>query len=631
MENKPKPWSLLKKWLSQNRSWLIVFDNVDSINTVKPYWPSSKHGSILITSRDPGIVSSQLGDRVVKTKVAPLSANESTDFIQSQIDSTDIDRRAAGELAKLLGGLPIALCHAVGYLNNTESTVQDLLNLPGIRDMSFKLLDEHKADAANFSYELRFATIFERSLESLAPCTEAVQLLHFLALLNQDSIEEALIKQYPRPPAKSYCWQDPGKYMQAISELKSRSLIDRDVKKGILTFHRLVRWAVIRSWSPNDWQKNFHTTLDFLCSMFPRQVKGRSMARGDMLDKCRKVAAHVQSLEIGYRQGKDHLYNLMEFANLLANCGYYMYERGLNSDAVTIFQTARKICQKERGNEPDLTHALVLNNIAVMHGIRNEPKEALELDVQVVKWRKALLGPQDIELANSFNNLGTKYYDMDDLVNSTRNWEKALRIYEAAKDADEEILGIICANVGKHRVVTGDYDTADGLLTRALEIHRRVLGKHYVTSSTIFKLANLRVLQDRIVDAERLINESVYIREQLLGKEEPRVGVAYHKKASILRKLGCVDEALSYINYAINAFKKNEGNCEPGLLVRALFLKSFILGDISRLGESATISTKAADIRELALQKRAQRMGTSPSGPYSSESDIDKLVQPDFR
>ncbi|KAI1751937.1 hypothetical protein F4782DRAFT_530881 [Xylaria castorea] len=630
-ESRPKPSSLFKQWLAQNSSWLIVFDNVDSIQTVKPYWPSSKYGAVLMTSRDPGIVSSQLGNRVVKTKVEPLSACQGTAFIQSQINDADIDQGAASELSKLLGGLPIALCHAVGYLNNTESTLQDLLDLPGIRNMSFQLLDEHKADAANFSYELRFATIFKPSLDSLATCSEAAQLLHFLALLNQDSIEEGLIKHQPYQSDRPFCWQTPGKYNQAIVELKSRSLIDRDAKKSILTFHRLVRWAVIRSWSPHDWQANFHITLDFLASRFPKQIKGRSMTKGTSLDNCRKVAAHVQALEIAYRQGKAHLSNLMEFAALLANCGYYMYERGLNSDAVTILRTAREICQKERGVAPDLTHALVLNNLAVIHGIRNEPRQALELDVQVVEWREALLGPEDIELANSFNNLGTKYYDMDDLVNSTKNWEKALKIYETAKDADEEILGTICANVGKHRAVTGDFAAADRLLTRGLEIHQRVLGRHYLTASSMFKLANLRVLQNDMVDAERLINESIQIRKELLGMEDSRVGVAYHKKASVLRKLGRHDEALSAIASAINAFEKSEGNCEPGLLARALFLKSFILEDISLLHSSPSKNAEAVHIRESALQRVNEQIGRTWSMTCLTEGEIDGLVQPDYR
>ncbi|KAK5636030.1 hypothetical protein RRF57_011742 [Xylaria bambusicola] len=86
-----------------------------------------------------------------------------------------------------------------------------------------------------------------------------------------------------------------------------------------------------------------------------------------------------------------------------------MYEHGLNSDAVKILQTAREICEKERGNAPDLMHALVLNNLAVIHEIRNEPRQALELDVQVVKWREALLGPADVELANGFNKPRTKF------------------------------------------------------------------------------------------------------------------------------------------------------------------------------------------------------------------------------
>ncbi len=43
-------------------------------------------------------------------------------------------------------------------------------------------------------------------------------------------------------------------------------------------------------------------------------------------------------------QNTDTFTDLMGFAALLANCGYYMYERGANTAAFDILQLARQIC-----------------------------------------------------------------------------------------------------------------------------------------------------------------------------------------------------------------------------------------------------------------------------------------------
>lgn len=53
-------------WLrSCDVDWLMVFDNADDIKVLAPYWPSAKHGSILVTSRDPAILQrTRHGERV---------------------------------------------------------------------------------------------------------------------------------------------------------------------------------------------------------------------------------------------------------------------------------------------------------------------------------------------------------------------------------------------------------------------------------------------------------------------------------------------------------------------------------------------------------------------------------------
>lgn len=625
---KPRSQDLFQQWLLENRSWLIVFDNVDQIRIIKQYWPTSKHGCVLVTSRDPDVVTMQMGDRVEKTKVLPFSDQEGANFLHGRMESKRTDERAAAiELSGLLGGLPIALAHAASYLE--RCTIQDLLDLPGMRNMSFKFLDNHVRDAANFDYELGFATIFKPSLDDLyRNKKEASQALNFLALLNQDSIEEALIKQPHNLSDETSSWRAPGLYTQAINDL--RSLVDQDYEKGTLSFHRLVRWAVIREWTTEQWQENFRETFRFLDPLFPKQVKGRSLVVGDNLTRCRRVAAHIQSLEKGYREGKDHLTDLMGFANLLANCGFYMYERGLNTAAFNILQSAREICRTERGEDPDLTHALVLNNLAVIHGIRNEPQKALELDIQVVAWRELLLGPDDVELGNSFNNLASKYYDLGDLANARLFYKKSVRIYKTAKDAHEEIFGLVLANLGRVHTALAEYEKAEKRILRALEIQRRVLGTHYFTAATLYKLANLRVCQGKVESARTLTNESLDMRKRLLGDKDSRVGVAYHKRASISRKLGELENALSDIREAIRVFIASADNCERGLLVRSWFLQSFILHDILLVSPSHGLKLQALNIRIKALDAR-EKLGVPKSTPCENEGDIDTLVQPDYR
>ncbi|KAK5636033.1 hypothetical protein RRF57_011745 [Xylaria bambusicola] len=91
------------------------------------------------------------------------------------------------------------------------------------------------------------------------------------------------------------------------------------------------------------------------------------------------------------------------------------------------------------------------------------------------------------------------------------------------------------------------------------------------------------------------------------------------------------DEALSSIASAINALEKSDNNCEPVLLACALFLKSFILEDIASLRSVPSKDTEADRFRKLAMERVMERPKGTGLETFSTEKDIDRLVQPDYR
>ena len=97
--------SILKNWLgATSEKWLVVYDNADNLDVLKPFWPDGNEGCILITSRDPGAA------RVAKagTHVKPLSADDAEALFLSLIQTEDskLDRpdpELVQECVKLLG------------------------------------------------------------------------------------------------------------------------------------------------------------------------------------------------------------------------------------------------------------------------------------------------------------------------------------------------------------------------------------------------------------------------------------------------------------------------------------------------------------------------------------------------
>ncbi len=98
----------LKTWLSEcKEEWLIVFDNADNLNILKPFWPPSNRGTIILTSRDPS--AAQVAKK--GTLVKPLQPEEGVDLFLSLITSPDTehgddyteDSDRIKDIVKLLG------------------------------------------------------------------------------------------------------------------------------------------------------------------------------------------------------------------------------------------------------------------------------------------------------------------------------------------------------------------------------------------------------------------------------------------------------------------------------------------------------------------------------------------------
>lgn len=648
LENGADSRKLFAKLLSDNHDWLLIFDSVDSIGILRPYWPMSRHGRVLMTSRDPVVATVKLGNLVQSTQVKPFDPSTGANFIREQLQSTPQNPGSyvAEKAAKILGGLPLALCHLVGYLDATASSLEEFLELPGIRHLSFRLLDEHDAESANFNYELRFATAFDISLGIVSSQPEAIELLSLLVLLNPDGIEEALLR--PAEDLKSSehrlleCLADPVKYNRAIARLRKHSLIEKDAVTRQLKVHRLVRWAVIRQWRDDEWRDNFNKAFAIINPVFPKQEKGGSLTIGQNLQQCRRAAPHVQTLDFAYREAVEKLEDLVPFANLLANCGYYMYERGLNSAAFDILTSARSICEKELGDEPNLTHALVLNNLSNVLSSRGpeDCKKALELDIIVTSWREQLLGPNDIELGNSLFNLAISYADCNELQQAEMYYRKAEKVFDSAPETpSQELFGLLYSNMGRTYLRRKKLDEAERLLDLALHIQVNALGEfHYFTTATIYQLGNLKISQGMLLEAEKLVERCITLREQCLEPTDYRLAVAYHKLGWIRRKRNSLVESAQDLRKARKVLEDNKENtdCEPGLLVRTLLLLGGVLNDLLFPEDPEGDSSHEDIIKELQSVKEAillkgSELGVSSLVEWASDDAMDSLVQPDFR
>ncbi|WP_203935281.1 tetratricopeptide repeat protein, partial [Virgisporangium ochraceum] len=222
-------WAM--NWLRSNGIWLLVLDNVEDVEHVRPLLDLATGQSrvVLTTRRNLGAA----GWAVLGLASLPLEVLERTASVQllEQLTGND-DRAGARRLAAELGDLPLALEQAATYLGLHSS-----IGYAGYLDMLARRFDRI-ADRAGEGGDARrtVSRVWQITMGTIrARSTLAVQTMEVLAWLAPDSLPVDVL----HPLA-----EDPDEVAEAAALLASYSMISYTGET--IRVHRLVQ-AVTRT------------------------------------------------------------------------------------------------------------------------------------------------------------------------------------------------------------------------------------------------------------------------------------------------------------------------------------------------------------------------------------------------
>ncbi len=219
----------------ENRRWLLVYDNADDIDSVMPLLPSGR-GHVLITSRE----RAWARHTTTTLQMKEFDRPESIGHLRRRLPT--ITEAQAGQVAEVLGDLPLAVATAGAWLASTLTPVPDYLELLE-RDPPAALSLGEFAE-----YPGPVAQAWDLSLERLRQISPAASRLLELFSVMAPDIHLKLI--YSQAMATALQALDPtitepviiGKLVQDIDRL---ALIKLDTDAEQIQVHRLVQ-AVVR-------------------------------------------------------------------------------------------------------------------------------------------------------------------------------------------------------------------------------------------------------------------------------------------------------------------------------------------------------------------------------------------------
>ena len=164
---------------------------------------------------------------------------------------------------------------------------------------------------------------------------------------------------------------------------------------------------------------------------------------------------------------------------------------------------------------------------------------------------------ENAKVATLFDRLGNIYYHLGD-------YEKAQPLYEKALDIREKVLGekhpdtaTSYNNLAGLYESLGDYEKALPLYKKALKINKEVLGESHPSTATSYN--NLAGLYRFLGDYEKalpLYEKALKIREEVLGESHPSTATSYNNLSVFYFKTGELKKAKEYVQKAIDIREK---------------------------------------------------------------------------
>ncbi|HEY0375359.1 MAG TPA: tetratricopeptide repeat protein [Pyrinomonadaceae bacterium] len=507
---------------------LIIFDNLEDPQTIANYLPeptASPH--ILVTSR-----TDQPDFNPIP--LDPLDDTLSFDLLLQEAGREPIgeeEEKAAREIARTLGGLPLALELAGAYLRHRQISWQqykDLLALNLRAALPGKLgsFTRHEADL------YRTLKINEEVFKEDAKLKEILDLLTWSGSSPMGlSLMCALLNI-----------ADPVELTNALGLGKTLRLLQQPSDADGYSIHRLVgevRREEIPLQDRQDW-------VNTICQRI-----------GDWFDERRehyielpRFEAEIDHLQAWQENASRHAPN--HSSRLIWLQAYPSYHRGNYLETKEWVQKALELV-RQGDNSDRALEAHLFNDLGVCYGNLGDYKRCLKYAEKALSIRLELFGERHPDTAQSLNNVGGIYGELGDYKRNLEYTEKALNIRLELFGERHPDTAQSLSSVGNTYGTLGDYKRNLEYVEKALSIRLELFGERHPDTAQSFSdigsaFSDLGDYKRNLEYAEKALS----VRLELFGKRHPNtarslnnVGAAYGNLGDHKRNLEYAEKSLS--------------------------------------------------------------------------------------
>jgi hypothetical protein len=484
---------------ARDKPWLLLLDNITDPQEVSRLLPSAGPGHVLVTT--------QRADwpRAMHLEVPVLEREVAVEFLLSR--TSDSDLSVAGELADVLGLLPLALAQAAAFLHDTGRSMTDYLELfssertrllartvPG--GYGKPLAGAWSAAVTHLSQTSPSAVTLLRLLACCAPDEIPIRLLLARGTFTTRGMADEIGAQIKILTTDGFALDD------ALIALRNFSLINPPVHDAV-SIHRLVQ-AVTLEALPVPEREAW------------RQAVARLVEAALPEDPQLPANWPVFALLLGHAQAV-----LEPWSDGLLNVVRFLGASGNHHAALDTVSSMVAACEGHHGSEhPDTLRTR--DHFAQWTGEAGNPVQARDLFAILLPLRERVQGPEHPDTLTTRNHYAW-------WTGKAGNPAEARDLFAALQPVRERVQGAEHPDTldTRHGLAwwtgeAGDAAEARDLFAALLPLRERVQGsEHPDTLDTLDDLAQLTGEAGDAAEARDLFAALLPLRERVQGSEHP--------------------------------------------------------------------------------------------------------------
>lgn len=588
--------AFVKQHLRDRPNWLLIYDNVENVEDVKPYLPHNQSswgsGKVILTMRDANIKDSGLLPPENIIEIDELNQHEAlTLFTKILYRGKDRSNPEIAHFLENIAPFPLDVSLAGYYIKNTDTTYQDYLELLNQHSSEFEKFQSGLLKKSS-SYGQTRDRIITISLQKIIETHQKdfKDLLLFVSLLDSQNIPLDLLRSYKEKIVVD----------NFIHLLKEYSLVitPDSPGQGMVSLHRNIHSAMLTHLAKLfDLEKNKHL-IEPMSLVFRAYIEKiidgedfHKMSR--VLKHCQKFLSHTDLLsnsvlaslwgELGSLYSEQVLYEEAQqafeksldlykevaspepywFARTLEGLGNVYSELGLNEKAKTSLEKSLSYYQKNNLHHT-LIYARALASLGSVYRELGDYKKAQQLIEESLSLDKQ--NPSDLHAchARALGDLGAVYRELGNYTKAQQFLEHSLEDYQNKGYEDHPGYARSSAWLGCVYRDKGDYQKAKSCLEKSLAIYQKIaLEDRPWAARTLAWLGCVERELGNFESARQVLLKSLAIYEKNDLQNHPWYARTLGWLSGAERELGNYDKAKTLIEKSLEIYRHNDLQNHP--------------------------------------------------------------------